>query len=88
MQCATARGSRDRRAASALPFLSIPPLRRFPSVLRILLSRTGIASNKLAEECQPMTTKEYIESRRDLRRLLNVAWFMGAVFASGTMSLG
>jgi hypothetical protein len=32
-----------------------------------------------------MTTKEYIESRRDLRRLLNVAWFMGAVFASGIL---
>ena len=32
-----------------------------------------------------MTTKEHIESRRDLRRLLNIAWFMGAVFASGIL---
>jgi len=32
-----------------------------------------------------MTTKERIESRRDLRRLLNFAWFIGAMFASGIL---
>jgi hypothetical protein len=32
-----------------------------------------------------MTTKEYIQSRRDLRRFLNIAWFMGAVYASGIL---
>jgi len=35
-----------------------------------------------------MTTKECIESRRDLRRLLNAAWFMGAMFASGILDSG
>jgi len=39
------------------------------------------------EDC-PMTTKECIESRRDLRRLLNAAWFMGAMFASGILDSG
>jgi len=32
-----------------------------------------------------MTAKEYVENRRDLRRLINIDWFVGAAFASGIL---
>jgi hypothetical protein len=32
-----------------------------------------------------MTTKQYVKSRRELRRLINIDWVVGAAFAGGIL---